>query len=142
MPPDESDLVLRFEAELIFGGRFSATTRPGFTGSAYVRGWTAANGPLTATVVVGFPVRYRLRVRAVSTAGATVVVRVDGETTAVLTIGPSNPSEWSAADDHELIVHLPFGVHSLSFELRERDSLDIDHVDVLSVGPVLTGAVS
>ena len=130
--------MLRFEAEALVGGRNSATTRPGFTGSAYVRGWTAAEGPLTATVVVGFPVRYRLRVRAVSAAGATVVVRVDGETTAVLTIGPSNPPEWSAADDHDLVLQLPFGIHSLSFEVHEGNSLDIDHVDVLSVGRVPT----
>ena len=138
MPPDESDFVLRFEAELLVDGRLSATTRPGFTGSGYVRAWTAADGPLTATVVVGFPVRYRLRVRAVSTAGASVVVRVDGATTAVLAVAPSNPPEWSAADDHDLVLQLPFGIHSLSFEVHEGDSLDIDHVDVLSVGRLPT----
>ena len=126
--------MARFEVEnLTNAGKIgTATTRPGYSGRSYVTGWKRADGALTANILAFFPVAYRMRVRVISTSGATLTVRIDGEVEHVIAVPASNPSSWSAANDYEFQIQLSGGFHSLAFEPGEVGEIDVDHIDLLS----------
>lgn len=95
--------------------------------------WSAVDGPLTANLFTFSPSSYRLRVRAISTSGATLVVRIDREQTFNVVIAASSPSLWSASNDYEFQVRISGGLHSMTFQLDEGGIIDFDHFDVLSI---------
>ena len=95
--------------------------------------WSTADGPLTVNLITFAPSSYRFRVRAISTAGATLLVRIDREQTFTVVIAASNPSLWSVSNDYEFQIRISGGLHPVTFQPVDGGVIDFDRFDVLSV---------